>query len=148
MEIVRNGKEESWRMKLKVTNENFRNLYKPQKLLSIADQLAVGAVPYPEDSDSTWFKRRGGGGLPVIHYEVADVVQTARSNQLPIGQGHWTDNNRWILIALVIGMCAIFLYAFNNWLCCNAKRPTRRKRAIGRLRRVIQAIAVRRVPQL
>ncbi|XP_063990633.1 membrane-bound transcription factor site-1 protease [Diachasmimorpha longicaudata] len=121
------------------------NLYKPQKLLSIGDYLPAPVVH--QESESTWFKRRNGGGND----------QTFAVNLEPIDESsgfhekikhRWLYISQWTFMLAVIIICVIMISVIRNWMTCGVKRPSRRKRTMGKLRRVIQAIAVHRVPQM
>lgn len=57
-----------------------------------------------------------------------------------------TARSGYLAAFLLFG--AILLCLLYRWNCLSAKRHSRRKRAVGRIRRVIQAIAVRRVPPM
>ncbi|XP_046428490.1 membrane-bound transcription factor site-1 protease isoform X2 [Neodiprion fabricii] len=124
------------------------NLYKSQKLLSVGDSFIV-AVPQLQDSDSSWSRRRGGnvnGAVP--HYSGGKNTDFEEIDEEIRDTGWWTTREQWRLLAGIIALGVAMLCAFSRWGCCTSKRHPRRKRATGRLRRVIQAIATRRVPQM
>ncbi|XP_011314538.1 membrane-bound transcription factor site-1 protease [Fopius arisanus] len=119
------------------------NLYKPQKLLSIGDYLPAPLIQ--QESDSTWFKRRNGGG----NGQTVNLEPMEESSELhrKVTQ-RWLYMSQWTFMLALIVICIILISILRNWMHCGTKRPSRRKRAMGKLRRVIQAIAVHRVPQM
>ncbi|XP_012285406.1 membrane-bound transcription factor site-1 protease [Orussus abietinus] len=123
------------------------NLYKSQKLLSVSDNV-IAAVPIPQDSGSSWIRRRGGGVNNVIrhHSGLNNVIAGVKMESLE--NDRWFHVNQWGFLAGMILLGGILFYMLNRWGYCIPRRHSRRKRAVGRLRRVIQAIAIRRVPQM
>lgn len=121
----------------------FRILYKSQKLLSIGNSI-ISAVSVSQDSDPVWNHKRGGGIK--IDLDPRDIIHDEeRSDQI--------KNTYWIrighlgyILGLVI-LTGLVILAFNRWCCCTTNR-SRRNRAVGKLQRVIQAIAIRRVPNI
>ncbi|XP_017891773.1 membrane-bound transcription factor site-1 protease isoform X1 [Ceratina calcarata] len=121
------------------------NLYKPQKLLSVGDQI-IAINPVLQDSSPLWLRRRvGGANVPTLHHaeriNIDDLKQSEQDDSI-IFTSKWT----YMIGVLIVG--SIFLYLLNRWNCLITKRHSRRKRTVGRLRRVIQTISLRRVPQM
>lgn len=56
--------------------------------------------------------------------------------------------NQWNYIIGTIIIVIVILYLLNQFGCLRSKRHSRRKRTVGRIRRVIQAIAIRRIPRM
>ncbi|XP_012267422.2 membrane-bound transcription factor site-1 protease [Athalia rosae] len=126
------------------------NLYKSQKLLSVGEGFIV-AVPQLQELDSTWPKRRSGStnvGIPQYSGGGNSDDRNGEEEGRKAERRWWTTREQWRLLAGIIALGIAILCAFSRWGCCTAKRHPRRKRATGRLRRVIQAIAIRRVPQI
>ncbi|XP_011504283.1 PREDICTED: membrane-bound transcription factor site-1 protease [Ceratosolen solmsi marchali] len=115
-------------------------LYKSQKLLSVGSSL-ISAVSLSQDSDLLWNSRRGGA-IKLDALIPRDIHKTKVNAQVDnlsrIKFGHLG-----YILGLII-LTVLIIIAFNRWCCCTTKR-SRRNRAVGRLQRVIQAIATRRV---
>ncbi|KAK0161115.1 hypothetical protein PV327_009627 [Microctonus hyperodae] len=128
------------------------NLDKSQKIMSVNEQIgdAVAAVAsLPQDTDHTWLKRRGGGGLHNnLQFDLEPIISHNNKFTRHSDNDEWSYMNQWNFIILIIIILVIIIFLLRNWLFCIGKRSTRRKRTIGRLRRVIQAIAIHRVPQI
>lgn len=122
------------------------NLYKPQKLLSVGDTI-VAINPVLQDSSSLWLKRRvGGANVPTLHHaERNDITADLEQNDEDNSE---IFTSKWSYVAGIIIVGSIILYLLNRWNYLISKRHSRRKRAVSRLRRVIQTISVRRVPQM
>lgn len=119
------------------------DLYKPQKLLSIGDTIsAVNSVL--QDTETMWLKRRAGGAsIPTLQHldidiMVYDVTENHGDNRI-VGY-------QWKYIAVMIIIAIFIIYLLNRWKCLGSKRHSCRKRIIVRIRRVIQTIAMRRIP--
>lgn len=124
---------------------HFRNSHKSQTLKSLKESV-VAMVPLPQNSKS-WIRRRGGG-------VISDTLNQIDSYSSIIEESTTKDQTKkWLNIklpsyaALTMIICGILIYALNRWGLCGVKR-SRRKRTIGRLRRIIQVITVRKVPQM
>lgn len=108
----------------------------------------IAANPILQDSNPLWLRRRvGGANIPTLHHaeERNDVIAELEQND--------QDNSeifasKWSYMAGIIILGSIVLYVLNRWNYLISKRHSRRKRAGGRLRKVIQTISVRRVPQM
>lgn len=90
-----------------------------------------------------WLKRRvGGASIPTLHFDtdsiVYDVTENHRDNQI-VGY-------QWKYMAIVIIITIFIVYLLNRWKCLGTKRHSCRKRTIVRIRRIIQTIAMRRIP--
>ncbi|XP_043255245.1 membrane-bound transcription factor site-1 protease isoform X3 [Colletes gigas] len=121
------------------------NLYKPQKLLSVRDTI-VAVNPALQDASPLWLRRRvGGANIPTLHHaeqnNIDELDQTDENNSEIF-------TSKWSYVAGIIIVGVIVLYLLNQWNCLISKRHSRRKRTVGRLRRVIQTISVRKVPQM
>ncbi|XP_043464380.1 membrane-bound transcription factor site-1 protease [Leptopilina heterotoma] len=121
------------------------NSHKSQTLKSLKESV-VAMVPLPQNSKS-WIRRRGGG-------VISDTLNQIDSYSSIIEESTTNDQTKkWLNIklpsyaALTMIICGILIYALNRWGLCGVKR-SRRKRTIGRLRRIIQVITVRKVPQM
>ncbi|EZA58379.1 hypothetical protein DMN91_005650 [Ooceraea biroi] len=119
------------------------DLYKPQKLSSIKDIMSA-VNPVLQDTDTLWLKRRvGGASIPTLQDHHIDITAyDMKENQ--------SDNQmiqyRWSYIIVTMIIVVVIVYLLNQWKCLVSKRHSRRKRTIGRIRRAIQAIAIRRIP--
>ncbi|OXU18499.1 hypothetical protein TSAR_005671 [Trichomalopsis sarcophagae] len=114
-------------------------LYKSQKLLSIGNSIS-SAVSLSQDSDPVWNHKRGGG-IKIELDPRDDTREEETSDQ--IKNAYWIVHLGYIL-GLVI-LTGLVILAFNRWCCCTTNR-SRRNRVVGKLARVIQAIAMRRGP--
>ncbi|XP_031843340.1 membrane-bound transcription factor site-1 protease [Nomia melanderi] len=121
------------------------NLYKPQKLLSVGNTI-VAVNPVLQDTSPLWLRRRVGANIPTLHHaernNIIDELEQSDENNSEL------FTSKWSYMAGIIIVGSIALYLLNQWNCLISKRHSRRKRAVGRLRRVIQTISVRRVPQM
>jgi len=120
----------------------YRDLYKPQKLVSIEDSInAVNSVL--QDSEMMWLKRRVGGAsiasTPVEHFNNMVYDRIGNGDNQIVGY-------QWKYIAIVIIITIFIVYLLNRWKCLGTKRHSCRKRTIVRIRRIIQTIAMRRIP--
>ncbi|XP_003696264.1 membrane-bound transcription factor site-1 protease [Apis florea] len=121
------------------------NLYKPQKLLSIGDTI-IAINPVLQDSSPLWLRRRvGGANIPTLHHAEQNNIDELKQNDQ---DNSVTFTRKWNYMAGIIIIGSIFFYLLNRWNCLITKRHSRRKRTVGRLRRVIQTISLRRVPQM
>lgn len=125
----------------------YRNLYKSHKVLSVSNTMNVGSPVLQEETDALWLKRRVGGasiptlqnmGVGSVAYDVDRVVEEDKPAIV----------NQWSFILGIIIVVTFVVYLWNQWTCLVTKRHSRRKRTVGRIRRIIQAIAMRRVPQM
>ncbi|XP_032675989.1 membrane-bound transcription factor site-1 protease [Odontomachus brunneus] len=123
------------------------NLYKSHKVLSVSNTMNMGNPVLQEETDALWLKRRVGGasiptlqnmGVGSVTYDVDRVVEEDKPAIV----------NQWSFILGIIIVVTFVVYLWNQWTCLVTKRHSRRKRTVGRIRRVIQAIAMRRVPQM
>ncbi|XP_072764123.1 membrane-bound transcription factor site-1 protease [Anoplolepis gracilipes] len=119
------------------------DLYKPQKLLSVGDTIsAVNSVL--QDTETMWLKRRvGGASISTLQHldidiTVFDPTENHGDKQM-IGY-------QWKYIAVMIIITIFIVYILNRWKCWGSKRHSCRKRTIVRIRRIIQTIAMRRIP--
>ncbi|KAL6417067.1 hypothetical protein ACFW04_013021 [Cataglyphis niger] len=117
------------------------DLYKPQKLLSIDTISAANSVL--QDTETMWLKRRvGGASIPTIQHLDNDISYDMTENH--------GDNRlvgyRWKYIAVMIIIVIFIVYLLNRWKCLGSKRHSCRKRTIVKIRRIIQTIAMRRIP--
>lgn len=102
-------------------------------------------VPLPQNSKS-WIRRRGGGVISdnLNQIDSYNIIEESTNND---------KSKKWLNIklpsyaAVTVIICGVLIYAFNRWGICGVKR-SRRKRTIGRLRRIIQVITIRKVPQM
>ncbi|KAG8041496.1 hypothetical protein G9C98_002789 [Cotesia typhae] len=122
------------------------NLYRAQKILSVEEQ--ADAVPLSPDADPTWvLRRRGGTGYnshPQFSLEIEQTyIEPVTSTKYSLPLNSWT----FYLTVTIISILTMILLKrlLSN---CLRKRQLKRKRVIGRLRRVFQALAVSRVPQM
>ncbi|XP_043793205.1 membrane-bound transcription factor site-1 protease [Apis laboriosa] len=121
------------------------NLYKPQKLLSVGDTI-IAINPVLQDSSPLWLRRRvGGANIPTLHHAERNNIDELKQNDQ---DNSVTFTRKWNYMAGIIIIGSIFFYLLNRWNCLITKRHSRRKRTVGRLRRVIQTISLRRVPQM
>ncbi|CAK9822443.1 Membrane-bound transcription factor site-1 protease [Anthophora retusa] len=121
------------------------NLYKPQKLLSVGDTI-VAVNPVLQDSSPLWLRRRvGGANIPTLHHERENHIDELKQNDQNNSE---IFTSKWSYMAGIIIVGSVFLYLLNRWNCLITKRHSRRKRTVGRLRRVIQTISLRKVPQM
>ncbi|XP_060826066.1 membrane-bound transcription factor site-1 protease [Bombus pascuorum] len=121
------------------------NLYKPQKLLSVGDTI-VAINPVLQDSSPLWLRRRvGGANIPTLHHADRNNIDELKQNDQDNGI---ILTSKWSYMGGIIIVASIFFYLLNRWNCLITKRHSRRKRTVGRLRRVIQTISLRRVPQM
>nr|XP_050867945.1 membrane-bound transcription factor site-1 protease isoform X2 [Vespula vulgaris] len=119
------------------------NLYKSQKLLSVGSGI-MAANPIPQE-DSLWLKRHIGASVPFLYNNnLNGVVNNIKQNE----QDHQVIVNQWYYIVIIIMVCVILFCLLNRWNWLIFRRHSRRKRTVGKLRRVIQAIAMRQVPQM
>lgn len=107
----------------------------------------VAINPVLQDSSSLWLKRRvGGANVPTLHHaERNDITADLEQNDEDNSE---IFTSKWSYVAGIIIVGSIILYLLNRWNYLISKRHSRRKRAVSRLRRVIQTISVRRVPQM
>lgn len=90
-----------------------------------------------------WLKRRvGGASIPTMQQLDSDISYDMTENH--------GDNRlvgyRWKYIAAMIIIVIFIVYLLNRWKCLGSKRHSCRKRTIVKIRRVIQTIAMRRIP--
>ncbi|XP_014489170.1 PREDICTED: membrane-bound transcription factor site-1 protease [Dinoponera quadriceps] len=124
------------------------NLYKSHKVLSVSNTMNMGNPMLQEETDALWLKRRVGGasiptlqnvGVGSVAYDGIQDVQQENLNPVIV--------NQWSFILGIIIVVIFIVYLWNQ--CLVTKRHSRRKRTVGRIRRIIQAIvAMRRVPQM
>ncbi|CAL1681030.1 unnamed protein product [Lasius platythorax] len=119
------------------------DLYKPQKILSVGDAIsAVNSVL--QDTETLWLKRRvGGASISTLQHSDIDnmaynVTENHGNNQMVKYQ--------WNYIIVIIIIVILIVYLLNRWKCLGSKRHSCRKRTIVRIRRVIQTIAMPRIP--
>jgi len=97
--------------------------------------------PVLQDTDTLWLKRRVGGAS-ISTLQDLDIDITAydmKENQINNQMIEWT----YIIATIIIVM--VIVYLLNQWKCLVSKKHSRRKRTISRIRRAIQAIAIRRI---
>lgn len=113
-------------------------------MLSVGNTI-VAVNPVLQDTSPLWLRRRVGANIPTLHHaerNIIDEVEQSDENNSEL------FTSKWSYMAGIIIVGSIALYLLNQWNCLISKRHSRRKRAVGRLRRVIQTISVRRVPQM
>jgi len=115
-----------------------RELYKPQKLLSISDTIsAVNSVL--QDTDTLWFKRRVGVNIPTLQHLDTDIMvydtKEDQEEQIIIYQ--------WSYVIIIVIIVVVIVYLCNH---LGLNRHSRRKRTILRIFRAIRALVVRRIP--
>lgn len=90
-----------------------------------------------------WLKRRVGGAsiasTPVEHFNNMVYDRIGNGDNQIVGY-------QWKYIAIVIIITIFIVYLLNRWKCLGTKRHSCRKRTIVRIRRIIQTIAMRRIP--
>ncbi|XP_044021354.1 membrane-bound transcription factor site-1 protease [Aphidius gifuensis] len=120
-------------------------LYKIQQFTSVKDFLSgPDALPVIGD-DSTWIRRRGGG----LNNQIPVDLDITLNNDKEINNNYQFFNLRyWSFNIGIILIIILLIMIFKQWIFCGTKRPARRKRTIGRIQRVIQAITNYRVPQI
>ncbi|XP_014609822.1 PREDICTED: membrane-bound transcription factor site-1 protease [Polistes canadensis] len=109
------------------------NLYKSQKLLSV-DSGIIAANPIPPE-DSLWFKRHiGANNVPLLYNNDLNGVVHKKQNEQDF-QAIW---NEWYYVVIIIMIVTLLLCFLNrcNWVIF--RRHSRRKRTVGKLRRLIQ----------
>ncbi|XP_066582783.1 membrane-bound transcription factor site-1 protease isoform X2 [Prorops nasuta] len=136
------------------------NLYKPQKLLSIGD---TAAISLSEDPNSLWFKRQVAGNIPFISevrlrndQEELGMKNEEDEKDHEVKDDEFEQKNKkisserisWSFIIGIVILGAVFVYLLSHWYCLIFKRHSRRKRTVSKLRRVVQTIAIRRIPQI
>lgn len=113
--------------------------------MSVGDTI-VAINPVLQDSSPLWLRRRvGGANIPTWHHAEQNNIDGLKQNDQ---ENNIIFINKWSYVAGIIIVGSIFLYLLNRWNCLITKRHSRRKRTVGRLRRVIQTISLRRVPQM
>jgi len=99
--------------------------------------------PVLQDTDTLWLKRRVGGAsistlqdldIDITAYDMKENEINKQMIQYP-----------WSYIIATIIIVMIIVYLLNQWKCLVSKKHSRRKRTISRIRRAIQAIAIRRI---
>ncbi|EFN75041.1 Membrane-bound transcription factor site-1 protease [Camponotus floridanus] len=121
------------------------DLYKPQKVISIEDSINAVNSGLQDSEMRMWLKRRVGGAsiasTPVEHSDIDNIAYDVIGNE---------DNQivgyQWKYIAIVIITTIFIVYLLNRWKYLGTKRHSCRKRTIVRIRRIIQTIAMRRIP--
>lgn len=113
--------------------------------MSVGDTI-VAVNPVLQDSSPLWLRRRvGGANIPTLHHadrnNIDELKQNDQDNDIIL-------TSKWSYMGGIIIVASIFFYLLNRWNCLITKRHSRRKRTVGRLRRVIQTISLRRVPQM
>lgn len=104
----------------------------------------MAANPIPQE-DSLWLKRHIGASVPFLYNNnLNGVVNNIKQNE----QDHRVTVNQWYYIVIIIIIGVILFSLLNRWNWLIFRRHSRRKRTVGKLRRVIQAIAMRQVPQM
>ncbi|EFN76885.1 membrane-bound transcription factor site-1 protease [Harpegnathos saltator] len=122
------------------------NLYQSNKVLSVSNTMNIGSPVLHEETDALWLKRRvGGASIPTLQNigvdnMAYDVEAIEEENSVIV--------NQWSFILGIIIVVILVVYLWNQWAYLVTKRHSRRKRTVGRIRRLIQAIAMRRVPQM
>jgi hypothetical protein len=119
----------------------FRILYKSQKLLSVGSSV-ISAVSLSQDLDLLWNPRRGGA-IKMDALVPHDITHKTKINAQVNHISQIKIGHLGYILGLIF-LTVLIIIAFNRWCCCTTKR-SRRNRAVGRLQRVIQAIATRRV---
>lgn len=104
--------------------------------------MAERANPVVQEQESLWLKRHIGASVPFFYN---NDINGAIDN---IEQNHKVIVNEWYYIIVIVIIGVILFCLLNRWNWLIFKRHSRRKRTIGKLRRVIQAIAMRQVPQI
>jgi hypothetical protein len=100
--------------------------------------------PVLQDTDTLWLKRRVGGAS-ISTLQDLDIDITAydmKENQMINNQ---MIEYPWSYIIAIIIIVIIIVYLLNQWKSLVSKKHSRRKRTISRIRRAIQAIAIRRI---
>ena len=113
-------------------------------MLSIGNSL-ISAISTAQDSDPLWNHKRGAGARidPLTIHDVPNSEVT-KYDQV---NNHWIKFGHLGYISGFIVILGLIILAFNRWCCCTIRR-SRRNRAVGRLQRVIQAIATRKMPTI
>lgn len=120
------------------------NLYKSQKLLSVGSGI-MAANPVSQEQDSLWLKRHIGASVPFFYNnDLSRGINNMEQNQ----QDHLVVVNQWYYVVVIVIIGVILFCILNRWNWLIFKRHSRRKRTVGKLRRVIQAIAMRQMPQM
>ncbi|XP_057334911.1 membrane-bound transcription factor site-1 protease [Microplitis mediator] len=121
------------------------NLYKVQKLLSVEEQ--VDAVPLSPDADPTWLLRRRGGTGYNSHPQFNLEVESTDIEPVPTKYSLFLNSWTFYLTMTIIIILSLTLLRklLSN---CLGKRQLKRKRVMGRLRRILQTLTVSRVPQM
>lgn len=121
-----------------------RDHYKPQKLLPVEETISIVNSAL-QNTDTLWLKRRVGGGASIstlqyfnIDIMAYDVKENQEDNEMT--QYGWSYIIIIIIIVIAIG------YLLKQWKYVVSKRHSCKKRIVGRIRRVIQTVAVRRIP--
>lgn len=123
-----------------------RNLYKSHKVLSVSNTANAGNPVPQEETDALWLKRRvGGASIPTLRNT---GVGSAAYDADRVEEDKAAIAGQWSFVLGIMIAVTFVAYLWNQWTRLLTKRHTRRKRAVGRIRRVIQAIAMRRVPQM
>lgn len=112
--------------------------------MSIGDTI-IAINPVLQDSSPLWLRRRVGANIPTLHHAEQNNIDELKQNDQ---DNSVTFTRKWNYMAGIIIIGSIFFYLLNRWNCLITKRHSRRKRTVGRLRRVIQTISLRRVPQM
>lgn len=104
-------------------------------------------VPLPQNSKSSWIRRRGGGlnSDTLDQMDSYNIVQDSTVDNKDSEE--WFNTRLQSYAVITVLAFGILFFVVNRWGWCGTKRA-RRKRTIGRLRRVIQAITVRKVTQM
>lgn len=120
----------------------YSDLYKPQKILLVGDAIsAVNSVL--QDTETLWLKRRvGGASISTLqHSDTDNMAYNVTENH-----GNQMVKYQWNYIIVIIIIVILIVYLLNRWKCLGSKRHSCRKRTIVRIRRVIQTIAMPRIP--
>lgn len=114
-------------------------------MLSVRDTV-IAVNPVIQDSSPLWLRRRvGGANIPTLHHTEQNNIDEIELNDQ---ENNEIFTSKWSYMGGMIIVGSIVLYLLNRWNCLITKRHSRRKRTVGRLRRVIQTISLRRVPQM
>lgn len=122
----------------------YRDLYKPQRVVSIEDSINAVNSGLQDSEMRMWLKRRVGGAsiasIPVEHLDIDNIANVIENGDNQI------VGYQWKYIPIVIITIILIVYLLNRWKCLGTKRHFCRKRTIIRIRRIIQTIAMRRIP--
>lgn len=114
------------------------------------DDPLIVAVPISHDKDALWFKRQNGGGainMKELNPNFIDDIKNEEDQSYDQDIIAYWKSLTYLTIVIIVSL-TFFFCIVSRYKFFFRRRHPRRKHPVGRLRRVIQTIALRRVPHI